>query len=598
MIRKQNSIFMTAFTSEANVNLKNTDCFAHVELDGYACYVVADGIDDQAGHESARLCVDSVISSFTESPSMSKRALKKYINTANRMLLDTKSKRKLKASVTIVVHNYVKMRYAQAGNVRLRLYRNGFLKVESKDQSLSMDLVSQNRLPKDKLEQHEERHNLYTYVGQRVEFSPYISKKTKLMETDAIALYTRGFWENIDDGEVLDIFKDADDDPQETVRTAEDMLLSKQVKQLEAFTFVTVFVSKTFIDPNKKRRIKKIIMIAIPILTILVVVGVILWVMFDKKRDNIKLMNENFLTTIEYIMADNYIRAKESCDKTLELAQTVKDDDMKQDAGNYKMLIESIIKGDDNLADSQYEKAQNDYLNALDRSRYADKLAQNYIEDNLVLTASYMSVYDLIVLGDTLALNLQYDEAEEKYLDAKVLSSKIYFDEGRENAMIALEELYVNKKELTEKALETSTEIVENELSAANFIAQADKAFIAEDYESALVLYLSAQQKYNELEDVVNSEMVTEKIISTNAKMGSVDEKRAEATAHIKKAEESYALGAFIDAKKQYLLAKDAYARLKDDEKITEITSQIELIDLEMGKKVAEEASIQEEIER
>ena len=46
-MRKQNSTFKTAFTSEVDKNLKNTDSFGFVELDKFACYVVADGIDDQ-----------------------------------------------------------------------------------------------------------------------------------------------------------------------------------------------------------------------------------------------------------------------------------------------------------------------------------------------------------------------------------------------------------------------------------------------------------------------------------------------------------------------------------------------------------------------
>ena len=36
-MRKQNSVFKTAFTSEVVKNLKNTDSFGDVELDYYAC---------------------------------------------------------------------------------------------------------------------------------------------------------------------------------------------------------------------------------------------------------------------------------------------------------------------------------------------------------------------------------------------------------------------------------------------------------------------------------------------------------------------------------------------------------------------------------
>ena len=103
------------------------------------------------------------------------------------------------------------------------------------------------------------------------------------------------------------------------------------------------------------------------------------------------------------------------------------------------MMIESIIKGDDELKEKNYESAQNNYLTALDKSRYADKISDKYIENKLQLTSNYMSVYDLITLGDNLVTNIQYEEAEKKYIEAKNLESKIYFDDGRQSAIKALE---------------------------------------------------------------------------------------------------------------------------------------------------------------
>lgn len=588
MIKKQNSSFTTAFTSEANTNLKNTDCFAHVELDGYACYVLADGIDDKYGEKAARLCVDTVISAFIEAPSISKKALKKYINIANQTLRKEKRKKRQKASVIILVHNYTKMRYAQAGNVRFRLYRDGFLKAESKDQSLSMDLVLGDKLPKDLLEKHEERHNLYTYIGQKNDFCPFISKKIKLTNTDAITLYTRGFWENVDEGEVLDIFKDAGTDPQEIINIAEDVLLSKQPQKLESYSFVTIFVGKIFINPHIKRKIKKIIMTAIPIITIMIVIGIILWVMYSKKQEKIELMNDNFLETMEYILADNYIKAEKTATKAIDLANEVKDKEMKENATNYLMLIESIISGDDHLSNKNYEDAQNQYLNALDRSRFADKLGEEYIGNKLELTANYMAVYDLIVLGDTQVLNLQYDEAEEKYLDAKVLSSKIYFDEGRQNALKALEDLYELQKELSKESQKETNDTVEKEISATNFIVQGDKSFLEEDYEGALVFYTSAKQKYDELEDTTNSEIADQKIESTQSRLEDNKLRNDEALEYEKLADEAIKEEDYVIAKKYYLLAKDVYARLKDDDKVKEITTKLEILDLQKNGELDE----------
>ena len=134
-MRKQNSEFLTAFISEASRKIKNTDFFGFVELDKFACYVIADGIDDDVDAISAKLAVDTVVSSFMESPSMSKRAVRRYLRAANRALLTARSKMKLKASVTVLVTNYVKLRYGQAGNTRFRLYRDGFLRMQSRDSS-------------------------------------------------------------------------------------------------------------------------------------------------------------------------------------------------------------------------------------------------------------------------------------------------------------------------------------------------------------------------------------------------------------------------------------------------------------------------------
>lgn len=581
MIRKQNATFQTAFVSEAQKNLKNSDCFAYVELDGYACYVLADGIDDLYGEKAARLCVDMVISAFTERPSMSRGAMKRYLRLANQALVDAKRRKRMKASVMIVIHDYTKLRYAQAGNVRFRLYRDGFLQRESKDQSLSMDWVTEEKIPQDALQKHEERHNLYTYIGQRGDFAPVISKKYKLTNTDCVALYTRGFWENVDEGEVLDLFKDAGTDPQEVVNTAEDLLLSKQPEQLAAYSFAAIFVEKTFIDPNQWRRIKRILLAAIPIVTVLAVMSFMLWLRYDKRRQKTAQMNDSFLQTVEYILADNYIKAETTIHKTLELAGELKDKEMKEQAKNYLLLVESTIEGDEKLAAKQYSDAQTYYLNALDRSRFADMMGEDYLQDKLQLSADYMAVYDSIVLGDSLAENLQYDKAEQKYLEAKALATKIYFEEGRQNALRALEELYALQKDLAEEATKQSGEKMEKETSAANFLVQGDKAFTSEDYAAAQVFYNSAKQKYEELEDAENAELVEQKIANAKKKQEETEKKRADAENYVSLAEQGKVNGDVVTAKKYYLLAKDIYARLKEDDKVKQMETQIEILDLE-----------------
>ena len=588
-MRKQNSEFLTAFISEASRKIKNTDFFAFVELDKFACYVIADGIDDDVDAISAKLAVDTVVSSFMESPSMSKRAVRRYLRAANRALLTARSKMKLKASVTVLVTNYVKLRYGQAGNTRFRLYRDGFLRMQSRDSSLSMDLVQAEKLEQDKLAQHEERHNLFCYLGQEKGFSPYISKKFKLANADAAALYSRGIWENVDEGELKDVFAEASDEPQPIVDSVEEMLLSRQPEGLEKYTFATIFFNKTFIDPNRKRKIKKILMIAIPILLVLAILTVILLVRYNNRKKDIAAMEQSFYDAIEYIQADNYPRAKTECQNALDLANKLKDEEIQTDASNYMKLIESVIAGDTDLNDGEYRDAQRNYLNAQNRSRYADNLGLDYIQDRLEQTGQYITVYDLIALGDTLVSNLQYDKAEEQYSAAQLLAGSIYFTEGRDSAIAALEKLYESMKQDQADNAAAQQQASEAQSAAAGVLSEGDAAFAKGDYPSALTYYTTSLQKYSELEDEVQVAALLIKIAATEEKLAAQQELAAEAEGYMSLAEAAYGEKNYVQAKKYYLLAKDVYSSMQNDDKVAEVSRKMELV--EMGISAEEEAA-------
>ena len=595
-MRKQNSEFKTAFTSEAECDLKNTDYFGFVELDEFACYVIADGIDDQTDAISARLAVSAAVSAFSEAPSMSKRTMRACLRAANKALLEAKSKMKLKASVLIVLTNYTKLRYGQAGNIRFRLYRNGFVKVQSTDQSLTAELVKKEKVASDKVALHEERNNLYAYLGQSREFHPFISKKIKLTDADAIALYTRGVWQHIDEGELKDAFGEATTEPQELVNNVEDLLLSRQPKQLGKYTFVTIFINKVFKDPNKKRRIRRILMIVIPVLVMLTILSVILFVQYRKKQEKRAQMETGYTDTIEYIQSDNYIRAQECCKDALELADQLKDSKMQKELGNYQKLIEAVLTAEDYLDNKKYTDAQNAYGEAANRSKYVDNVGIDYIEDRQELTADYIAVYDLINLGDTLVLNLQPDKAEEKYMEAKILAGEIYFDEGRPAAIDALEKLYADQKEEKEAENEELKEELAKQETAANYMAQGNEAFAEGDYESAKVYYSSARQSYSDMGDETQGAAAQEKLEITENKISQREAQKQEAENYVQQAENSAAAGDYLSAKKYYLLAKDVYASLKMEDKVEEITRKMDEVGIQeqqaqAAATVAEESS-------
>ena len=398
-MRKYNSSIKTAFLSEAGSQLSNNDYFGFVELDNYACYVIADGITNMREALGAKAAISAVIDAFQREPGISKRKIKGYLKSANRELLQGKSYEKQKASVTAVVTDYVKFRYGHVGNTRLRLYREGRCILTTLDMSLSQDMVQEGAITQDKVARHEERNNLYAYLG-REHFKPFLSKKKKFCNGDIITLYTRGIWENVDEGELADVFSEAGNEPMEECDKVEDLLLSRQPANLENYTFAAIYIEKTFTDPERKKRIKKAVTISITILMIAAVAALIIYLWHRGRVQKRTDMEQYFSNAQQYIESDNFLRAKEECAKALEQAQKLKDREAVNRYQTYLMCMESVIGADDAYTGGDYAGAKDAYIKAGEQVRYADNAGLMYIERKLRQIREYEQVFDSIELGD------------------------------------------------------------------------------------------------------------------------------------------------------------------------------------------------------
>lgn len=605
MLRKQNSTFATSFISEAGAKLENNDYFAYVELEQYACYVIADGLNDLQSSQSASLATQAVILAFQSQPSMKKRAVLSYLKAANQALLETDRKQRLKASLTIIVTDYAKIRYAYAGNTRIRFYRSGALYLQSTDMSLGQDLTREEQMAEDVLAKHEERNNLYSYLGQGKNFTPFISKKIKLENGDILTLYTRGIWENVDNGELDDVFSEAKDDPHESLDNVEELLLSRQPENLENYTFAAVFVNKVFLDPNRKRKIKKIVTITVIVVVAAAIISLVVWLLYRQRQNRTEEMERKYHNTIEYITDSNYIRAEEECKEALKLAEKLRDKEKIQEISEYQKLIEAVNLADDIYAEGRYEDAQNGYQAAKERSRHADHTADAYIDSKLEHIADYLTVFDYIQMGDSLLLKEDFDKAEKKYMEAKNLATSIHYKEGRTQAMDALDRLYeelekVQDEEAKKQEEEAARvqETVTAETGAAELMGKGDAAFTEGDYESAKVYYAMALDKYQKLEDVVNAELVNTKLKACVKKAAEKEEQKKMAEEYVESAKNLEAEGNLAEAKKQYILAKEIYTELNEEEKVSQMENRLDIVDMdrEEEKEKKEEERMEEEL--
>lgn len=586
-MRKINSTFKTAFISEAGAALKNNDYFAYVELDDYACYVIANSITDRIESESAKVAVENAIRHFQENPSMRRRTMQSYLKATNEDFLSANSNEKLKASICIVVTDYEKMRFGIAGNTRFRLYREGIVAFASHDMSLTQDLIDAEKLPENILSKHEERHNLYTYLGQEKDFSPYISQSIKLINGDIVSLYTSGIWENVDEGELDDVFSEAGDEPQPILDEVEDLLLSRQPKNLTNYTIATIFIDKIFTDPNRARRIRRMIRIAIIVFIILLILGIIFYIWYSNRQDKKHKMNLYTDNTVTAIQDNNYIRAQSEVKKGIDLAENLDDEERINLLNNYSRLIDAVIAADNDYKNEQYTDAYEAYQNALDISRYADNLGESYINKQIMQCENYLSVSDLIALGDKALEENDFDKAEKNYFEAKKMALKAHDLNGNQQAKEALEKLYEQKKQMQDEQDKKDKQKLSEDIS--DLITQGDNLQQGGDYVGAEAKYMEAKElaaKNYDADSKKEALSALEKLDEVKAKaqaqrQKNIDEqsdKYMTAALVLARGDDAFSAGDYTNANAYYNTALEQYTALGDSSMCQSISLKLQQV--------------------
>ena len=163
------------------------------------------------------------------------------------------------------------------------------------DQSLTQNLLEAEKIPLDQAAAHEARNNLYSYLGERGTPHIQISKKIKLENGDIFTVLSRGVWERCSDQELLEFANEAKE-PQEILDQTEDLILKAQEEtNIDNYTLAVTFVNKTYQSPKKKWTVKKVLMIAIPVL---LMIGGISLGLYLRHR-SIRIKKENLAQYME-----------------------------------------------------------------------------------------------------------------------------------------------------------------------------------------------------------------------------------------------------------------------------------------------------------
>lgn len=594
-MRRENAGFRTAFVSEEGTKLLNRDYFAYVEMDDYACYVAADSLDDEKEENSAKIVVECILREFTEHPAMNAVSLKRMIKKAHRELLGNPKGLRLRACVSMVVTNYVKCRYLTVGNTRFALLRNDRLLYESKDQSLTENLVERDTIPWDKAAIHEERNNLYSYLGQingRMQIQ--VSGKRKLMNGDILLLYTRGIWENCDRVDLKDAAKEVST-PQEMADNLEELILCGQKEEIDNYTLAVTFVDKVYLNPKKRWTLKKVLAIVIPVMIVLLVLGITLFVRFRIRSGRERDMQQHREAADQYTTYDNYASAAEEYKQCAELAKKLKDQQSQEEAENRRLLAEQILLADQAMADQDYIKALELYEKARELSNQCGGVGAAHIKEQLTKIADYQELYELLESAENKENYGDYAGAAELYKKAKGIASGLYDQDARKEALDkqrtaeeALEKLRQEQmaelEEKIQKSIEdekVAQELADQELmndkkNALELESKGNELMNQEDYVSAIPYFETAMSMYENLGMDERAAVLKEQIEACK-KLAEEAKRKAAEEAEKQSKEDKAAEEAKAAAEEARKAAQD----LKDAEKDKA---------LEEAKKAAEEA--------
>lgn len=597
-MRKQNSKFNTNFISEEGSSLKNSDFFAYAELDNFACYVLADGIEDVADSESAKEAVESIIAKFQEKPSISKGKIHGYLKHANEVLLKAEKYMKLKASIVVAVTDYENVRFGYAGNVRAKLYRNNKMFYKTIDTSLSSEMVSKEMISKDALSRHEQRSNLYTFLGQKG-FSPVISGKIKLVDTDILILYTKGVWENVSEGEIDNIFAESGKDPKDALLKVEAVLLDKNLGYIDNYTIAGIYIDKVFIESDTKKKKRRKLILIVSIASVVVILGAIIALYFYKKytRELKEDMNTHYEKMLKFIEMENYTKADTECEESIKKAESLRNKEMKELLYHYEQVIEGIIEADEKYDAKSYKEAKPLYELILSEIPYADNAGLSYVRKRLDFISGYESVNLSLDNGDILFDSEIYDKARERYVDAKTEARDIGYEEGKlkaEAKLLAVDQAIAKKDEGKQAEADKQSQ---NLKSANDMLSAGDEALSKGDFLSARANYNTAKDILEKSGESAGLSELEQKISTADKKISEGDEEKNKAGGYAVTADEAFLRGDFESARENYEYARRLYVKLKDeintiemDKKLSDVQKRIDEKEKEESKAAQSEA--------
>ena len=509
-MRKENSDFKTAFVSEAGSFLKNRDFYGCVELEDWACYVMADGLDTDTEVNSAQITVQTILESFLEKPTMSKRRLAEYIKIAHEWLQYESRRVRLKAGFVIVVTDYTRMVWASAGHSRLYHFRGNRLALKSKDHSVAAQLAAEGQIAEDRVDQHDERGNLNEYAGKPGMIKPYVSDKIKLADGDVLVLCTPGLWEGVQDAEMIDAVEGAND-PQTLADTLEEVMLSKQRNRIDNYSAAAIYVNKIFHEePKNRKKWMKRIIIMLVMLLVFGGAGIFYAVKSAAKKAELAVdMLQYEQNADQFVKEQEYAKAVSDYSLARNNSIKIKDPIHKKLLTAKMAAAQTLVDGEAHLKEGDITKATASYTKALELSEPYSMFDREVIQERLEQMTTFQQVQDWITEGDLKLQNGDYSGAIILYKRARTAATETSYKDALKEIATKLETAETKRADIKRQSRQLQADTLEQ---------KGDRFNEAGDYSGAMDAYASAQEIYQEID-------MLERVLAVERKINKLDEK-------------------------------------------------------------------------
>lgn len=593
-MRRDNSDFSTDFVSNSGDFRDNHDYFAFVELDDLACWVMATGLDSADEKLSSELVVGSIISDFTENPSISRRAVNKYIKNANKLLINESRIVKLHASVLVVVSDYSTIVWGNAGNTRLYYLHKDKINLKSKDHSIAQVMLEAGDIEERQLNHHLERNNLTRYLGEKKRVKPFVSKKIKLNDTDVILMSSPGFWGNINDQQIEGVLKESSD-PAEFVNSLEENLINSVEGELSNYTMASFFAKKIFKEAGKKKKLyKKAAIFLVPVL--ILSGGYVVYKRvktINARRAARMVMKQKFTTTVKKEKNGDELYDEGKYGESLAAYKKSKanyTDLEKEEAADE--IQEKIDRVEIILAGRKQEKKGMDYYKQGDYQLALDELNEakgNYlrsndyniedIEANIEKVSAVLKAVAYEEEGDLFFKSSNYSIAREKYNSA-IAIYRSYRMTDKINQLL--------KKAEESHGLITVSSKLEN---AKRIETSGDEFFKLHEFEKAVMNYIEAKVIYTELNNTEKISLIESKITKANETREEIEvnNKLIKAEKLEREGDQLFYISKFEEANIKYMEVKSIYSKMGLSERVSQVEEKLKKIEENKGQRLIAE---------